>query len=101
AFAGAVEEDFDVGIAGFPGIFQQAAGFALVERDERIAEPVEGLAQRFAPFLVPAVVPAGVAAAVGAPALDAVVAAPGAVFHDLGLVCGGVSGEEFGVVGQA
>jgi hypothetical protein len=60
---------------------------------------VEGFAQRAAPLLVPAGL-AAVAAAVGAPALDAVGAAPGGVFDDFGLPLGGKFFEELAVVGE-
>jgi hypothetical protein len=59
----------------------------LGERDQCVAQLVEGLAQGRAPLLVPAGL-AAVAAAVGAPALDAVHAAPGGVLDDLALELG-------------
>ncbi len=69
------------------------------ERDEGVAEVVEGFAEGSAPALVPAGF-AAVAAAVGAPAFDAVGAGPGAVIDDDGLGLGREVGEEFGVVGE-
>ena len=58
------------------------------QRDEGVAQLVQSLAERRAPSLIPALL-AAVAAAIRAPALDAVYAAPGGVFDDLGLVLGG------------
>ena len=85
---GAVEDDVDVGVAGYPEIFEQAFGEFFGEGGGGVAEEVEGVAEGAAPVLVPAGL-ASVAAAVGAPAFDAVDAAPGGVFGDLGLPCGG------------
>src|SRR5581483_4561586 len=72
----AVEDDGDVLVAGAPGIPQAPGGFPFIERVHRIAQPVEGGAQRPAPFLIPAGPPTGVAAAVERPAADAVHTAP-------------------------
>ncbi len=74
-FRAAVENDLDVGVARGPNVFEEVAVLLLGERNERVAQLVEGLAQRRAPSLVPAGL-AAVAAAIGAPALDAVHAAP-------------------------
>ena len=80
----AVEDDVDVGVARGPEIFEQRLGELLGEGSGGVAEIVEGFAQGAAPLLVPAGL-AAVAAAVGAPAFDAMGAAPGGVFGDLGL----------------
>ena len=85
---GAVEDDVDVGVARGPEVDEERRGELFGERCGGVAEEVEGLAQRAAPLLVPAGL-AAVAAAVGAPALDAVGAAPGGVLGDLGLPVGG------------
>ena len=69
------------------------------ERGGAVAEVVEGFAQGAAPLLAPAGL-AAVAAAVGAPAFDAVGAAPGGVFDDLGLPLGREFCEELAVVGE-
>src|SRR4029077_21260991 len=65
---------------------------------EPVLQGVEGLAERAAPLLLPAA--AGIAAAIGTPALDAVDAAPRAVFDDLRLPLGRMQLEEFAVVGE-
>ena len=98
--ARAVKDDLDVGVAGGPEIFQQACGELFRQGRGGVAEVVEGFAQRGAPLLVPAGF-AAVAAAVGAPAFDAVGAAPGGVFGDFGLPLGRKFFEELAVVGQA
>ena len=61
---------------------------------------IECFAQWGRAILVPAG-PAAVAAAVGAPALDAVGAAPGGVFEDLGLPLRREAFEELAVVREA
>jgi hypothetical protein len=97
---GAVEDDVDVGVAGGPEVFEQGFG-ELLRRAERWRRGgVEGFAQGGAPLLVPAGL-AAVAAAVGAPALDAVGAAPGGVFGDFGLPLRREFFEELAVVGEA
>src|SRR6202012_5009340 len=75
ALARPVEDDADVSVAGGVGIGKEAGGGLLNHRHQRIAQPVERLPQGGAPFLVPAGAAAR-ASAVGAPALDAVEAAP-------------------------
>ncbi len=97
---GAVEDDVDVGVAGGPEVFEERLGELFGERSGGVAEVVEGLAEWGAPLLVPAGL-AAVAAAVGAPAFDAVGAAPGGVFDDLGLPRGRKFLEELAVVGEA
>jgi hypothetical protein len=69
------------------------------QRDERVAQFIQRLAERRAPRLVTARL-AAVAAAVGAPALDAMHAAPGGVFDDLGFVLGRKPLQKTAVVGQ-
>ena len=95
----AVEDDLDVGVAGGPEIFEERLGELLGEWRGGVAEVVEGFAEGGAPLLVPAGL-AAVAAAVGAPAFDAVGAAPGGVFGDFGLPFGRESFEELAVVGE-
>ncbi len=99
AGGGAVEDDLDVGVAGGPEIFEEGLASCLGERGGGVAEVVEGFAQGAAPLLVPAGL-AAVAAAVGAPAFDAVGAAPGGVFDDLGLPLRRELCEELAVVGE-
>ena len=64
-----------------------------------VAQLIEGLAQGRSPLLVPTRL-AAVAAAVGAPALNAVRAAPRGVVDDFALALGRKLFEEAGVVGQ-
>ena len=71
----AVEHYLDIGVARGPDIAKEAAVVLLRERNQRIAQLVEGPAQRRAPLLVPAGM-AAVTAAVGAPPLHAVHATP-------------------------
>src|SRR5439155_19933600 len=96
----AVENDVDVFVARLPWIFENLAAFLLETCCGRIAQPVHGLAQRHAPFLVPIWIPAGVAAAVARPALDSVRATPCGTFPDLSFVLRRVPLEIFAVVGQ-
>ena len=96
---GAVEDDLDVGVAGGPEVFEEGLGELFGEGSGGVAEVVEGFARGGAPLLVPAGL-AAVAAAVGAPAFDAVGAAPGGVFGDLGLPFRGEFFEELAVVGE-
>ena len=95
----AVEDDVDVGVAGGPDIVEELAPSSFSKRGDSVAQLVEGLAQRGAPVLVAAGL-AAVAAAVGAPAFDAVHAAPGGVVDNFALVLGRKLREEAGVVGE-
>src|SRR5262249_33935170 len=63
AVGGAVEDDGDAAVACRPGVAEETGGGLFVAGSQRVAEPVEGLAERLAPLLVPAG-PATVAAAV-------------------------------------
>ena len=95
----AVENHVDVGVAGGPDIVEETAAFLFGEGNEGVAQLVESLAQGRAPELIPARL-AAVAAAVGAPALDAVGAAPGGVVGDLALVLRRELLEEAAVIGE-
>ena len=94
-----VEHGLDIFVARLPDIFEELGALGLRQRDQSVAQLVQRLAQRRAPGLIPASM-AAVAAAVGAPALDAVNAAPGGVFDDLSLVFGGKLLQKTAVVGQ-
>ena len=83
-FRAAIEHDLDVGVARGPDVLEKLRACLFGERNERVAQLVESLAQRRAPGLVPARL-AAVAAAVRAPALDAMRAAPRGVFDDFAL----------------
>jgi len=78
-----VEDDVDVMVARAPGMPEEVAAFVLEPGRDLVAEPVEGVAERAPPLLVPALRRARVAAAVGAPAGNAVRAAPRRVLVDL------------------
>ena len=96
--AATAEHYINVGVARGPHIAEELAAFQFRQRRNAIAQRVECLAQRRAPELIEG--PATVASAVGAPALDAVDAAPGAVFHDFALVLGRKLLKETRVVGE-
>ena len=93
AFRRPVQNDVDVIVARRPGVLQERPRFLLEERSQRVPQPVQGLAQRGAPFLVPVRVAAGIAAAIAAPPLNAVDATPGAVLEYFHLVSRGVPFE--------
>ena len=97
----AVEDHFDVSIAGKPDIFEIIRGLLLPQRCHRIAQAVESVAQRRAPLLIPTAMGAGVATAIAPPTVDAVGATPGSFFGDLDFVGGRMSFEKLTVVGQA
>src|SRR5439155_362331 len=86
----------DVAVAGLPRILQPRRGAGLVEEIDLVAEPIERLAQRRPPALLP--VAAHTAATVPAPALDTMGAAPRRGLADLGLEPRWVGGEEGAVV---
>ena len=93
-----VEHDREVGVAGRPRVFETGGRARLEERVDLVSEPVDRLAKRRAPALVP--VGAGRAAAVAPPALDPVGAAPRRSLANLDLVGGRVRREERAVVGE-
>ena len=68
---------------------------------DRVTQPVQGVAQRRAPGLIPAGVRAGVAAAITPPAIDTVSAAPGTFFNDVDLVGRRVLFQKLAVIGQS
>jgi hypothetical protein len=96
----AVSNDRDVVVAGRPRVAEEIPRPLLEPGRQLIAQPIEGLPQRGPPGLVPVGVSARVAAAVAPPAVDAVDAAPGGAFEDLGLVSGLVSLEVLTVDGE-
>ena len=91
-----IEEQRGVVVAGRPRVLEVRGGARLEVRVDLIAEPVEGVAKRRPPALVP--VAARAAAAIGAPALDAVGAAPRGLLADRDLVRGRVGRQERAVV---
>jgi hypothetical protein len=98
---GAVEDDGDVIVTSGPGIAEEVGAMGLEVGCELIAEPVEGFAEGAAPVLIPGGMAAGVAGAVGAPAIDAVGAAPGAGLVDIDFEGWGMRSEELAVIGEA
>ncbi len=98
-FGAAIEENADVGVARGPYIAKKLCASCFSERRDGVAQLVERLAEWVAPLLVEAGL-AAVAAAVGAPALDAVGAAPRGVFDDFAFVLGWKLRKEAGVVGE-
>src|SRR6476619_7104532 len=85
-FLGPVEDHLDRVVPRGPGVSEQRGRRRLVERRERVAQPVERLAKRTPPRVGDR--SAGRATAIVAPAPDAVGAAPGGVRHDPGLEAG-------------
>ena len=70
-----IADDLNIFISGFPGIAQQLAPCFFVNWNQSIAQPIESIPQRAAPFLVPLATAA--AAAIIFPATDPVRATPG------------------------
>ena len=71
-----VEHYFDIGIARFPGILDDGPRQILVSQCRLVAQPVQGLAQRATPFLVPTPMSAARAAAVAFPTAHAMSTTP-------------------------
>src|SRR6478672_5156494 len=92
-------DHLDVIIARGPWVLQQAVALFFERFGDSIAQAVERLAQRRAPFLIPLGTAAGVTPAVAAPAFDAVGAAPRGVFDDLDFVQRRILREVSAVVG--
>ena len=74
-----VENDIDVIVPGSPRVLQQGSRCLFILGRQRIPQPIQRLAQRAAPFLVPAGVSASVASTITLPTLDSMITAPGAV----------------------
>src|SRR5687768_14053889 len=77
-----IQENRDVAIASGPRVVEQLLAFVLKQARQMITQPVERLAQRFTPTLVPPRLAPRLAAAVAPPALDAMDTAPGRVVED-------------------
>src|SRR5262245_54082950 len=95
-----VQQDFDVRIARGPRILEQRATDLLDRRVCLLAQPVERVAQRAPPLLVPAGLAAAVAAAVILPARHTVRAAPARILEELALPRRRHLGAELAVVGE-
>ena len=94
----AAENDVDEGVSGRPGVGKALSSAGAEQVVELLFERVEGLTQGCPPLLLP--VAAHLATAVGAPAFDAMNAAPRALFMNLNFPFGGVQLEELSIVGQ-
>src|SRR5438552_184759 len=76
----------------------QALRMALINRSALVAQPVQGLAQRSAPLLIPTDADASVASAVAFPPTEVVTATPCRLLDDLHVVPGRILGQELRVV---
>src|SRR5262249_39794964 len=85
AVISAIEHDMDIFVTGLPGIVEERRGTILESRRNRVTQPIERLAQRRPPFLIPFRMPAGIASAMTVPPFDALRTAPGAAFPNFGL----------------
>src|SRR3954470_18495506 len=97
ALGWAIQNDIDVVVARFPRIAHEFTSFALVERCHLVAQPVQCVAQRLSPVLVPAR-PPGIASAIRHPASHPMRTTPGALLMDLDLMCRRMFLEVFAVV---
>jgi len=95
-----VQPHVHVSLTRLPGVAQQARGARFEPRRELVAQPVERLAQRLPPCLVPSLARHASASAVASPALEPVRATPRGLFGDLDLVDRRVGRQEARVVGQ-
>src|SRR5262249_9490505 len=95
-----VKNDFDVGIAGTPGIFQYVCRGIMIALFQFVSQPVQSLSQRTAPALVPSGV-AGIAPAIAAPTFNSMCTAPGGVLNNLDFPLGRKFLLEFSVVSEA
>src|SRR6267154_4993826 len=93
-----IQDDGDVLVARFPRVAQKFFRFALEQRSQFIAKPVERLPQRGAPILVPSRVTATIAAAIGHPAANPVHTAPGTRFMNMHFMLGRVILEIFAII---
>ena len=97
----AIEDDSNIVITGGPGVVQHPTAALLIDWREGVAEPIQSLAQRRAPGLLPVARPTRTTSTVAAPALDSVGATPGRVWDDLHLVRGGMLLQVRPIVGEA
>src|SRR3990172_9143035 len=75
-FSRAIVDDADIIIARGPGMLEQRPASLFEGLRQRVAQPVQRVAQGRAPLLIPVRMAARVAAAVAPPAIEAVKAAP-------------------------
>ncbi len=95
---GPIQQNGDIFVAGGPGIFEKP-GSLLKTRGQLVTQSIESFAQRRSPGLIPAGM-SGIAATIGAPAFQAVRAAPGTVFEDFDFMRGRMFREVFPVAGN-
>ena len=96
----AIEYHIDVLVTLMPGILDVVPQGFFEGAGEGVTQPVEGLAQRGSPFLVPSGVLPRIAAAVAPPTFDAVATAPGGVLAHTDEVLGRVEFEELAIDGD-
>src|SRR5207237_7700558 len=97
----AISNDAQIIIARGPGVFQKLPAPIFKGQRQRVAQPVESIAQRGAPRLIPAGMAAGVAPAVAPPTVDAVKAAPRSFLDDFHLVRGRMPFQVFSVIRES
>src|SRR5438552_1945913 len=98
-FRRSIENDENVIVARFPWIMQELPRVRFKRRNNLIAQPIERVAKRGAPVLVPARASA-VAAAILHPAAHAVRTTPGGSLVNLDLVRGWTTFEILAVIGD-
>src|SRR6516225_839486 len=83
---GAIEHDLDVLVSSLPWISKDFPALCLERSGNCVPKPIESLAQRASPFLIPVGMAAGVASTIAIPALHAVRTTPRAALPDLCLM---------------
>src|SRR6266481_8733486 len=100
SFGRAVQNNFNVVIAGGPGIVQKSRSLLLKQRGGVVPQTVESHAQRTPPLLVPSLT-AKIAAAVCLPPANAMHTAPGGVFDDMDFMARRELLQKLAIVGEA
>ena len=96
----AIENDVDVFIARPPWILENLAAFLLKTWRHLIAQPIQSLAQRHAPFLIPIAMASRVASTIAVPAFDAMRTAPCTAFPDFGFTRRAMALQVLAIVGD-
>src|SRR5690606_1790006 len=84
-----------------PDIRKVASCLHLIQRHDAVPQPVESIAKRAPPGLVPARFSSGMTTTIASPPLDPVSTAPGGVFKDFGDVSRRILFEILAISGQA